>query len=92
MSGEAVRTGKTVSRVGLPNPHFDDGVWRAFAGQSGKHSILAVPLGRGQGALTVWVPGETPFPAAQVTFLETVTALLTAALPSANPTEGRAGS
>jgi GAF domain-containing protein len=82
VSWEAVRTGKTVSRVGLPNPRFEDGIWRAFAGQSGKHSVLAVPLGIGQGALTVWVPGETPFPAAQVTFLETVTALLTAALPS----------
>jgi transcriptional regulator with GAF, ATPase, and Fis domain len=91
VSWEAVRTGKTVSRVGLPNPLFEDGVWRAFAGQSGKHSILAVPLGMGQGALTVWALGEAPFSAAQVTFLETVTALLTAALSSASPREDRAG-
>ena len=78
---EAVGTGKTVQHVGLVNPRFDNGLWRAFAGQSGKHSILALPLGAGQGALTVWVRSESPFPAAQIMFLETMAALLTAALP-----------
>lgn len=74
-----VEASSTVEQIGLPNPRFEDGTWRVFAGQSGKHSVLTVPLGADQGTLTVYVTGETPFPPAQVTFVETVAALLGAA-------------
>lgn len=82
---KTMRTGKTVQRVGLANPAFDAGVWRAFAGQSGKHSILAVPLAAGQGALTVFKAGDAPYSETHVKFVETLAALVSAALPSASP-------
>lgn len=82
---EAVRKGKTIQRTGLKNPPFEAGVWRALAGQSGRHSVIAVPLAAGQGALTTYVAGDTPLPETQVTFLETLAALLSATLPEASP-------
>ena len=75
---EAIRTGKTVQHPTRSNPTLEVGPWRAFAGQSGKHSIVSVPLTAGQGALTVYAAGEAPFDRAQVSFLETVAAMLSA--------------
>ena len=80
---EALNTGQTKQHNGLANPRFEEGVWRAFAGQSGKHSVLAVPLGADLGVLTVYAAGETLFPAGQITFVETVASLLSAASLSA---------
>ncbi len=87
---KAARTGKTTQRVGRANPPFSAGVWRAFAGQSGRHSVLAVPLAAGQGALTVYRAGDAPFPGASVKFVETLAALVSSALPQANRTEAHA--
>ncbi len=75
---EAVRTGKTVLYPARPNRTLDAGLWRAFAGQSGHHSVVSVPLRAGQGALTVYAAGEAPFSKAQISFLETVAAMLSA--------------
>ena len=83
---EAVKKGKTVQRPGRANPAFEAGPWRAFAGQSGRHSIASVPLTAGSGALTVYMAGDAQFPAAQVKFLETLAAL--ASLPRASPPAG----
>jgi len=82
---KAARTGKTVQSVGKINPDIESGLWRAFAGQSGRHSTLSVPLPGGQGAVTVYRAGETPFSDEQICFLETLAALTAAALPSAMP-------
>ena len=81
---KAVRTGKTARQAGLANPPFEAGVWRAFAGQSGRHSVLSVPLAAGRGALTVYAAGDAPFPDAQVRFLETLAALVSVTLPGAS--------
>jgi len=81
---EAIKKGKTVQRPGRTNPLFEAGLWRAFAGQSGRHSTLSVPLTAGQGALTVYAAGDAPFPAAQVKFLETLAALASLPLPRAS--------
>lgn len=76
------------TRMGNPNPAFEDGPWRAFAGQSGTHSVLSVPLAAGQGALTVYAAGDAPFFDAQIKFLDTVAGLLSAAFrPAMMPAE-----
>ena len=80
---EAMRNRKTAWRIGLANPRFEAGLWRAFAGQSGRHSVVSVPLSAGQGALTVYAAGASPFSSAQIKFLETVAALVSATLPEA---------
>lgn len=88
---EAVRKGKTIRRSGLANPRFDAGIWRAFAGQSGRHSVFSAPLAAGQGALTTYASGDILFTDAQVKFLETLAGLVSALLPVANRTAGRTG-
>ena len=75
------------SGLGIPNPAFEDGPWRAFAGQSGTHSVLSAPLTAGQGTLTVYRAGDAPFSDAQVRFLETLASLLSAAFPPATRPE-----
>ncbi len=73
----AVASGVTVQRTNLRSPAFADAVWRAFAGASGPHRVLAVPLtGKQAGALTVWAAGGGAFTAAQVQLAETAAALL----------------
>ncbi len=89
---EAVRKGRTVQRAGLANPHFEAGVWRAFAGQSGRHSVVSVPLAAGRGALTAYAAGGGSLPDTQITFLETLAALVSAALPQAIPPAERTSS
>lgn len=79
---EAIRKGKTARRTGRMNPHFEAGVWRAFAGQSGRHSAVSVPLAAGQGALTVYVTGPTLPSDTEVKFLETLAALVSTSLPA----------
>ncbi len=83
---DALSSGKTTQRLGLANPALEAGPWSAFAGQSGRHSILALPLTGGRGGLTVYWAGVAPLPADQVSFLETLT-LLTAATTSAGRTK-----
>lgn len=80
---KAHRTGKTVQVAGRKNPSLEDGLWRAFAGQSGRHSVLSVPLPTGFGVVTVIRAGEVAFGDDQVRFMETLAALAAAALPSA---------
>lgn len=80
------------TRLGIPNPAFETGPWRAFAGQSGTHSVLSAPLAAGQGALTVYAAGDAPFTGAQVRFLETLASLLSAAFPPATPPAERGNS
>ena len=79
---DALSSGKATLRLGQTNPALEDGPWRAFAGQSGRHSILAVPLPDRRGGWTVYWAGDASLPADQVKFLETL-ALLTAARTSA---------
>ena len=88
----AVKKGKATQRTGLANPPFEAGVWRAFAGQSGRHSIISVPLTAGRGALNVYATGDTSLPDAQVKFLETLAALVSATLPEASRPAERIGS
>lgn len=88
---EAMRKGRTVRRLGLTNPSFEAGVWRAFAGQSGRHSVFSVPLAAGQGALTAYAAGDA-FPDTQVRFLEMLAALVSLTLPEANLPAGRTDS
>ena len=92
LTWEAMRKGKTVRRVGRTNPTFEAGIWRAFAGQSGRHSVVAVPLAAGQGMLTTYTSDDAPFPDTQVRFLETLAALVSATLPGASGSAGRTGS
>ncbi len=86
----ARESGEMVQRTNLSSPDFASGVWRAFAGASGKHRVLAVPLASKdkRGALTVWASGDGAFSAAQVRFAETLAALLSArlAITTANRT------
>jgi len=82
-SEKAQRTGKTVQTTGRKNPRLEDGLWRAFAGQSGRHSVLSVPLPTGLGVVTVLRAGEAAFSDDQVRFMETLAALTAAALPPA---------
>ncbi len=88
-SEKAQRTGKTVQTTGRKNPRMEDGPWRAFAGQSGRHSVLSVPLPTGLGVVTVLRAGETAFSEAQVRFMETLAALTAAALPAATTAAAR---
>ena len=78
---QAVKTGRAVTRAALPNPAFGAGPWRAFAGQSGTHTVLALPLAGRRGALTVYALGSLPPSAARVTFLEALAALLSLSPP-----------
>ncbi len=90
---KAWRTQKAVSLTGPANPISDAGVWRTLAGSGGRHTVLALPLSRRCGVLTVYTGGDAPVPQAQLTFLETVAALLSAGLrpvPATIP-EGSAG-
>ena len=80
---KAHRTGKTVHTAGKKNPSLENGLWRVFAGQSGRHSVLSVPLPTGLGVVTVLRAGEASFSDGQVRFMETLAALAAAALPSA---------
>jgi len=82
---KAVKTGKTVTRAALPNPDFEAGPWRAFAGQSGTHTVLALPLAGRRGALTVYFAGGLPPSDASLTFLAALAALLS--LPQATTPE-----
>lgn len=82
-SEKAQRTGKMVQTIGRKNPRLEEGPWRAFAGQSGRHSVLSVPLPTGQGVVTVLRAGEATFSDGQVRFMETLAALTAAALPAA---------
>jgi len=89
---KAMKTGKATQRVGRANPRFDAGVWRPFAGQSGRHSVLVVPLVTEQGALTAYKSGDVPFSESQVKFVETLAALVSSALSQASPTAAPADS
>lgn len=83
----ATALGVTVQRTNLRSPEFADAVWRAFAGASGQHRVLAVPLtGKHAGVLTAWAAGGGAFTRAQVQFAETVAALL-----SVRPATAKAG-
>lgn len=74
----AMASGAAVQRSALKSPEFADAVWRAFAGASGQHRVLAVPLtGKNAvGVLTVCAAGDGVFTPAQVQLAETVAALL----------------
>ncbi len=73
----ATASGAAVQRTNLRSPEFADAVWRAFAGASGLHRVLAVPLmGKSAGALTVWAAGDGAFTEAQAQLAETMAALL----------------
>ena len=83
---EAVLKGEPVSLIGRRNPDFPLCRWRAFAGQSGEHSVLAVPLKYGDetlGALTVFVRGSRPFAPDQIKLLGTLASLAVAAVRNA---------
>ena len=83
---EAARMGEPVHLIGRPNPDFPQCQWRAFAGQSGEHSVLAVPLKYGDetlGALTVFVRGSRPFAPDQIKLLGTLASLAVAAVRNA---------
>jgi len=83
----AMASGAAVQRTSLRSPEFADAVWRAFAGASGQHRVLAVPLtGKHAGVLTVWAAGEGAFTEVQVQLAETVAALL-----SVRPATAKAG-
>ncbi len=83
----AMASGTSVQRSALKSPAFADAVWRAFAGASGQHRVMAVPLaGKHAGALTVWAEGDGAFTEAQVQLAETVAALL-----SVRPATTKAG-
>ena len=79
---DALSSGKTTQRLGLRNPDLEAGPWRAFAGQSGHHSLLSVPLDGGRGGWTVYWPGDAPLPPHQIKFLETLALLTAAKMPA----------
>ena len=81
---KAWRTQKNAAQLGIVNPAFETGLWRAFAGKSGQHSVFAVPLALRAGVLTVYTEGASPLTDAQVKFLETVAALASLALTPAS--------
>lgn len=85
---KAWRTQKAVTHLGLENPSFENGLWRAFAGRVGRHSVLALPLTHRLGALAVYWKGSVPLPDRQIKFLETVAALVTLGLKPAMTEEG----
>ncbi len=80
---KAVKTGKAVTRAALPNPEFGAGPWRALAGQSGTHTVLALPLAGRRGALTVYTQGDLPPSDTHVTFVESLASLLSLSPPQA---------
>ncbi|MBV9848308.1 MAG: SpoIIE family protein phosphatase [Armatimonadetes bacterium] len=83
---EAALKGEPISLTGRRNPGFPLCHWRAFAGQSGEHSVLAVPLRSGDeilGALTVFARGTRPFAPDQVKLLGTLASLAVAAVRNA---------
>lgn len=83
---ESVLKGEPIHLVGRRNPEFPLCRWRAFSGQSGEHSVLAVPLRYGDetlGALTVWARGGRPFAPDQVKLLGTLASLAVAAVRNA---------
>ena len=73
---KAWRTQKTALQLGVTNPSFETGPWRAFAGRAGQHSVTAVPLTSRQGVITVYNNGASPLPDAQIKFLETIAAVI----------------
>ena len=73
---KAWRAQKAVTHLGLANPGIDVGVWRAFAGRVGRHSVLALPLAHRGGVLAVYWDGAMPLPDMQLKFLETVASLI----------------
>ena len=82
----AIRRGLPASHIGIPNPALGECPWRAFGGQSGTHSALAVPLRRGDtvcGALAVFRHGRKPFSPQEISLAETFAALASLALPTA---------
>jgi GAF domain-containing protein len=88
LSQQAAERGEAAMGIGIPNPTFGDCRWRAFAGQSGVHSVLASPLGLGDeflGALTVYRIGNIPFLPSQVQLLATFGMLATAAVQKLAP-------
>ena len=87
---KAWRTQKSVTHLGIVNPSIETGPWRAFAGKSGRHSVLAMPLASQQGVLTVYTDGASPLPDTQIKFLETAAALCAIGLRPASASEGRA--
>ncbi len=88
---QAAQTGEVAALIGQPNLPFTGTEktgckWRAFAGQSGKHSVLAVPLKYGSeilGALTVYTRGEQPFHPDQIKLLNTLASLAVAVVRNA---------
>jgi len=88
---KAVKTGRAVTRAALPNPAFGASPWRAFAGQSGTHTVLALPLAGRRGALTVYGLGSLPPSDAHVTFVESLASLLSLSPPQATDSGAPSG-
>lgn len=87
---QAVRRGVPVAQAAIPNPPLGECLWRAFSGQSGTHSALALPLRQGDtvcGAFTVFRHGSAPFSPHELSLAETFAAFasLLAPLPPAVP-------
>lgn len=83
----AVRRGLPAAQIAIPNPPLGECVWRAFGGQSGTHSALALPLrvhDTVRGALTVFRQGSAPFSPPEISLAETFAALASLALPGTN--------
>jgi len=84
----AIRRGLPASQIAIPNPPLGECPWRAFGGQSGTHSALAVPLRRGErtcGALTAFRQGSAPFSPPELALAETFAALASLALERLAP-------
>lgn len=73
---KAWRTQKMVTHLGQANPSLETGLWRAFAGREGRHSVLALPFAQRRGVLTVYWEGAALLPDVQIKFLETIAALI----------------
>jgi len=79
----AVRRGQPSVQIAIPNPPLGECQWRAFGGQSGTHSALALPLrldDKACGALTVFRQGSAPFSPQELALAETFAALASLAL------------
>lgn len=84
---QAVRRGLPVAQIGIPNPPLGECPWAQFGGQSGMHSVLAVPLRHGEsacGALAVFRHGGKPFSPHETRLAQTFAALASLALPGAD--------
>ncbi len=82
----AAEHGEPAVCLGVANPPFGECRLRAFSGQSGAHSVLAVPLRQGEetlGALTVYRVGDAPFTPDQTKLLGTLATLAVAAVQNA---------